>query len=139
MVNADGATGEKGIWGKRAVGRLLRTRRREDVGIAVFDHPENLRAPTYWHARAYGLLAANPFGVKLIREATADRAAPTRFRRGRRSSSGTASSFTTAIPSRPASRRHTGNSPLTSRQPCPPQNNATRVPQDGRGDGGPLA
>jgi hypothetical protein len=36
----------------------------EDVGIAVFDHPRNLRAPTYWHARAYGLLAANPFGVK---------------------------------------------------------------------------
>jgi hypothetical protein len=36
----------------------------EDVGIAVFDHPRNLRAPTYWHARAYGLLAANPFGVR---------------------------------------------------------------------------
>jgi Methane oxygenase PmoA len=36
----------------------------EDVGVAVFDHPGNLRAPTYWHARAYGLLAANPFGVK---------------------------------------------------------------------------
>jgi len=65
MVNANGASGEKGIWGKRAewvdyyghVGN-------EDVGIAVFDHPRNLRAPTYWHARAYGLLAANPFGVK---------------------------------------------------------------------------
>jgi hypothetical protein len=36
----------------------------EEVGIAVFDHPRNLRAPTYWHARAYGLLAANPFGLK---------------------------------------------------------------------------
>jgi hypothetical protein len=65
MVNANGATGEKGIWGKRAEwvdysGRVAD----EDVGIAVFDHPANLRAPTYWHARAYGLLAANPFGVK---------------------------------------------------------------------------
>jgi len=65
MVNASGASGEKGIWGKRAEwvdyhGRVAD----EDVGIAVFDHPDNLRAPTYWHARAYGLLAANPFGVR---------------------------------------------------------------------------
>jgi hypothetical protein len=65
MVNSNGASGEKGIWGKRAewvdyYGRVGD----EDVGIAVFDHPGNLRAPTYWHARAYGLLAANPFGVK---------------------------------------------------------------------------
>jgi hypothetical protein len=67
MLNANGASGEKGIWGKRAdwvdyYGRVAD----EDVGIAVFDHPQNLRAPTYWHARAYGLLAANPFGVKLF-------------------------------------------------------------------------
>jgi hypothetical protein len=65
MVNANGASGERGIWGKRAewvdyYGRVAD----EDVGIAVFDHPHNPRAPTYWHARAYGLLAANPFGVK---------------------------------------------------------------------------
>jgi hypothetical protein len=30
------------------------------VGIAVFDHPDN--PPASWHARAYGLNAANPFG-----------------------------------------------------------------------------
>jgi hypothetical protein len=31
------------------------------VGVAVFDHPQNpVRAA--WHTRAYGLLAANPFG-----------------------------------------------------------------------------
>jgi len=31
------------------------------VGIAIFDHPKNaVRAA--WHTRAYGLLAANPFG-----------------------------------------------------------------------------
>jgi hypothetical protein len=27
------------------------------------DHPSNLRHPTWWHARDYGLLAANPFGI----------------------------------------------------------------------------
>ena len=34
------------------------------LGIAVFDHPHNLRHPTRWHARDYGLFAANPFGVR---------------------------------------------------------------------------
>src|SRR6266850_2312744 len=65
MVNANGATGEKAIWGKPSdwvdyYGRVAG----EDVGLAIFDHPKNLRAPTTWHARAYGLLAANPFGLK---------------------------------------------------------------------------
>jgi hypothetical protein len=64
MVNAGGASGERGIWGKRSewvdyYGRVGT----EDVGVAILDHPDNLRSPTYWHARAYGLLAANPFGV----------------------------------------------------------------------------
>jgi hypothetical protein len=71
MVNAAGASGEREIWGRRSnwvdyYGRIAG----EDVGIAIFDHPDNLRAPTYWHARAYGLLAANPFGV---RQFTGDR------------------------------------------------------------------
>jgi hypothetical protein len=35
----------------------------ETVGVAIFDHPENPRHPTWWHVRDYGLFAANPFGV----------------------------------------------------------------------------
>jgi hypothetical protein len=31
-------------------------------GVAIFDHPQNLRHPTWWMAREYGLFAANPFG-----------------------------------------------------------------------------
>jgi hypothetical protein len=34
------------------------------------DHPSNRRHPTYWHTRAYGLFAANIFGV---RDFTADK------------------------------------------------------------------
>jgi hypothetical protein len=33
------------------------------VGVAVFNHPSSFGYPTYWHARTYGLLAANPFAV----------------------------------------------------------------------------
>ena len=33
------------------------------IGIAIFDHPENPRHPTWWHVRDYGLFSANPFGV----------------------------------------------------------------------------
>ena len=32
------------------------------VGIAIFDHPQNPRHPTWWMVRDYGLFAANPFG-----------------------------------------------------------------------------
>ncbi len=31
--------------------------------IVMMDHPQNLRHETTWHARDYGLLAANPFGI----------------------------------------------------------------------------
>lgn len=55
---------DKETWGKRAdwcdyygpvAGQI--------VGMAMFDHPENPRHPTWWHVRDYGLLAANPFGI----------------------------------------------------------------------------
>ena len=32
------------------------------VRIRMTDHPDNPRHPTWWHARDYGLFAANPFG-----------------------------------------------------------------------------
>src|ERR1700722_283330 len=32
------------------------------VTVAIFDHPGNVGYPTYWHARGYGLFAANPLG-----------------------------------------------------------------------------
>jgi hypothetical protein len=35
----------------------------QTVGVALFDHPKNPRHPSRWHARDYGLIAANPFGL----------------------------------------------------------------------------
>jgi len=34
--------------------------------IAVIDHPKNPGYPTYWHARGYGLFAANPLGRSIF-------------------------------------------------------------------------
>ena len=64
MVNAQNKVGEKNVWGKRSewvdyFGKIDGA----PVGIAVFDHPSNPRSPTYWHARGYGLLATNIFGL----------------------------------------------------------------------------
>jgi methane monooxygenase PmoA-like len=65
MVDAQGREGEKQIWGKRAdwvdyYGVIDG----EPLGIAMFDHPSNPRHPTWWHARGYGLFAANIFGLR---------------------------------------------------------------------------
>lgn len=38
----------------------------EPVTITIFDHPGNPGFPTYWHARGYGLFAANPLGQKVF-------------------------------------------------------------------------
>jgi hypothetical protein len=62
-MNSEGAK-DLDIWGKRA--NWLDYWAEIDgktVGVAVFDHPENSRHPTWWHARDYGLIAANPFGI----------------------------------------------------------------------------
>ena len=36
----------------------------EPVSLVILDHPKNVGYPTYWHARGYGLFAANPLGQK---------------------------------------------------------------------------
>jgi hypothetical protein len=62
MTNSQGAHGEKEIWGKSAdwvsYGGEIGGR---PATVSVFDHPSSFRHPTTWHARAYGLFAANPF------------------------------------------------------------------------------
>ena len=36
----------------------------EPVSLVILDNPGNVGYPTYWHARGYGLFAANPLGQK---------------------------------------------------------------------------
>ena len=64
MRNAEGAVGEKNVWGKRSPWvDYAGTLGGEAVGVAILDHPSNPRHPTYWHSRSYGLFAANMFGL----------------------------------------------------------------------------
>lgn len=51
-------------WGKRAAWVAYHGPDSKGINtvVALMDHPKNLRHPTWWHARDYGLLAANPFG-----------------------------------------------------------------------------
>jgi hypothetical protein len=64
-LSSEGKVGEKEVWSSRAKWTTLSgTVKGEDVVIGIFDHPKNPTYPTYWHARGYGLFAANPFGAK---------------------------------------------------------------------------
>ncbi|MEO6924281.1 MAG: PmoA family protein [Acidobacteriaceae bacterium] len=67
MVDSNGRQGEAQIWGKRANWvDVDGTVDGQSLGVAIFDSPESFRHPTYWHARGYGLLAANPFGLSFF-------------------------------------------------------------------------
>jgi hypothetical protein len=70
-VNGDYLTseGKRGdaAWGTRARWCTLGARiGDEPVTVAILDHPANPGFPTYWHARGYGLFAANPLGQKAL-------------------------------------------------------------------------
>ncbi len=61
-VGSDGKTGDA-VWGTRGPWMgLTGVVEGTPVTLAILDHPSNHGHPTYWHARGYGLFAANPFG-----------------------------------------------------------------------------
>lgn len=65
-LTSEGKRGEA-AWGTR--GRWCHLSGKvgeEPVTISIFDHPSNPGFPTYWHARGYGLFAANPLGQKIF-------------------------------------------------------------------------
>jgi hypothetical protein len=65
-LTSEGRTGDsawstRGQWCK-VFGKIGK----DSVSITIFDHPENPNYPTFWHARGYGLFAANPLGEKIF-------------------------------------------------------------------------
>ena len=63
---SEGATGDD-VWGTRNKWvKLESTIDGEAVSITIVDHEKNVGYPTYWHARGYGLFAANPLGQAIF-------------------------------------------------------------------------
>jgi len=69
-LSSNGDKTEKNIWGKRA--KWVRIEAQDDFddthGIAIINHPDSVNYPTYWHARGYGLFAANPLGQEMFQQ-----------------------------------------------------------------------
>ena len=60
--SSEGKTGDT-VWGTRGRWTMLAGQvGQEPLTLAILDHPKNVGHPTYWHARGYGLFAANPLG-----------------------------------------------------------------------------
>lgn len=51
----------RGVWCK-VYGKMGN----DSVSISIIDNPSNPNYPTFWHARGYGLFAANPLGEKIF-------------------------------------------------------------------------
>ena len=65
-LSSENITGEE-VWGTRAKWmKLFGEIEGESVAIFIYDHPDNVGYPTYWHARGYGLFAANTLGQKAM-------------------------------------------------------------------------
>ncbi|MBL7764016.1 MAG: PmoA family protein [Chitinophagaceae bacterium] len=65
-ITSEGLTGDA-AWGTRGKWCMLYGKKGNDtISIAILDHPKNIGYPTYWHARGYGLFAANPLGQKIF-------------------------------------------------------------------------
>ncbi len=65
-ITSRGISGDS-AWSTRAEWCMLYGKKGNDtISIAIIDHQKNIGYPTYWHARGYGLFAANPLGQKIF-------------------------------------------------------------------------
>ncbi|MEP6582803.1 MAG: PmoA family protein [Ginsengibacter sp.] len=65
-ITSEGKTGDsawstRGRWCK-IFGKIGN----DSISVTIIDHPKNPNYPTFWHARGYGLFAANPLGEKIF-------------------------------------------------------------------------
>ena len=65
-VSSTGKYGDS-VWSTRATWcKVFGKMGSDSVSVTIMDHPKNINYPTYWHARGYGLFAANPLGEKIF-------------------------------------------------------------------------
>jgi hypothetical protein len=63
---SNGLTGDS-VWSSKGPWAMLTGKKGgQEITIGLIDHPKNVGFPTYWHARGYGLFAANPLGRKVF-------------------------------------------------------------------------
>jgi hypothetical protein len=77
-INAEGLETAANVWGKASSWVAIRGSVKEssgsrDVTVAIFAPAAGANFPPYWHARDYGLFAANPFGRKAYDGKAAER------------------------------------------------------------------
>jgi hypothetical protein len=64
--SSEGKTGDA-VWGTRGRWTMLTGNvNQEEIALVMCDSPQNVGFPTYWHARGYGLFAANPLGQEIF-------------------------------------------------------------------------
>lgn len=65
-LTSEGKVGDS-AWGTRGAWCMLYGKKGQDtLSVLMIDHPQNPGYPTYWHARGYGLFAANPLGQRIF-------------------------------------------------------------------------
>jgi hypothetical protein len=65
-LTSEGKEGDS-AWSTRAVWcKMYGKMGADSISIVIIDHPKNINYPTFWHARGYGLFAANPLGEKIF-------------------------------------------------------------------------
>jgi hypothetical protein len=65
-ITSEGIEGDS-AWSTRAAWcKVYGKMGNDSVSVVIIDHPKNPNYPTFWHARGYGLFAANPLGEKIF-------------------------------------------------------------------------
>ncbi len=65
-LTSEGKTGND-AWSTRARWCKVYGKMGNDlISVTIIDNPSNINYPTFWHARGYGLFAANPLGEKIF-------------------------------------------------------------------------
>jgi hypothetical protein len=72
-ITSEGKEGDN-AWSTRAAWCMAYGKMGKDVvSVAIIDHPKNINYPTFWHARGYGLFAANPLGEKIFTQGKSEK------------------------------------------------------------------